>query len=297
MKRAFVGFLLTIAAWALMEERVRAGDVVIEDATDWADLVQIDGNLDIYATIKADPNRSKLEIRAKRITFHDYGRIVAVYRKSHMAFGTGKEGEGIAGGGGGSHAGIGGPGESYTNPTTHTTDMPGMPGKPYGNIWSFYPGAPGAYAKEDRGFGGGAVKLVAQEIILQGYGSSILCDGDDGSLSNSDPGGGGAGGFIWLVADRIMIGENACISASGGSGWDRGGDGGGGIIRIGYVSHFQCDGLLRTLGYTNGLIAVQQIASLEKQDVPALSNKTADLNGDGAITANDLFIFQGNWHR
>ena len=76
-----------------------------------------------------------------------------------------------------------------------------------------------------------------------------------------------------------------------------GGSGGGGIIRICYVEHFRCDGILQVSGHEAGIIAVQRIPSFEERDQVGGLVATPDLNQDGVVSAPDLMIFQSNWHK
>src|SRR5690606_7924892 len=78
--------------------------------------------------------------------------------------------------------------------------------------------------------GGGAIKVIADELTLNG---SILANG----LDVVDSQGGGAGGSIWLdVGALVSTGSMGEIRANGGNGGnaDQGGGGGAGRIAIYY---------------------------------------------------------------
>src|SRR5690606_16508627 len=75
--------------------------------------------------------------------------------------------------------------------------------------------------------GGGAIRVIADELILEG---SILANGASGSSH-----GGGAGGSIWLDVGTLRsetgTGE---IRANGANGSGNGGGGGGGRVALYY---------------------------------------------------------------
>ncbi len=106
------------------------------------------------------------------------------------------------------------------------------------------------------GTGGGAILIIAPSIEITG---TIMSDGEDGEVgcaknsdwcgtggveggsndnSEAEPGGGGAGGSIYLIT-RDLVAADASIRATGGSGQESGsswarwsGDGGDGRIRL-----------------------------------------------------------------
>jgi len=81
------------------------------------------------------------------------------------------------------------------------------------------------------GAGGGVIKLVAQqEFSLSGI---INADGESGAIAgnNTVDAAGGSGGSIYLAANKFT-GQDAKVTATGGSGQKTGGAGGGGRIHI-----------------------------------------------------------------
>ncbi|MFH1420393.1 MAG: C2H2-type zinc finger protein, partial [Candidatus Aenigmatarchaeota archaeon] len=123
------------------------------------------------------------------------------------------------GGGGGGYGGFGGNGASKGGNPYGTflepTDVGSGGGQNY--HWS-----------QTGGPGGGAIKVNASIIEVQGQ---ILAEGETNpanAIWNSRIGGGGSGGSIWLITNNLTGGGN--ISAKGGNGFDGTGctDGGGG---------------------------------------------------------------------
>src|SRR5690606_22946026 len=85
--------------------------------------------------------------------------------------------------------------------------------------------------------GGGAIKLVADELSLDG---SILANGVSGPLNQSH--GAGAGGSIWLdVGALVSANGTGEIRANGGLGSSYGGGGGGGRIAVHYETLIDVD--------------------------------------------------------
>jgi hypothetical protein len=121
---------------------------------------------------------------------------------------------GFVAGGGGGHGGSGGSG---ADPFTGAF--------PRGGIAFDYivsptnAGANGANGSTQTK-GGGALKLVAQDLVLDGRITA------NGNSATNDFGGGGAGGSIWLISSNFS-GAGAII-ANGGAGGPLGGGGGGG---------------------------------------------------------------------
>lgn len=98
---------------------------------------------------------------------------------------------------------------------------PFMPGSPAHNILT----------TDERYFGGGAVRIDARMLTING---TITACGADGK-SSTENGGGASGGAIWLTGNRIEIGSGAQLLAKGGNstGYEYSCGGGGGRIAIG----------------------------------------------------------------
>ncbi len=78
------------------------------------------------------------------------------------------------------------------------------------------------------GAGGGAIKIVANELILDGI---IDSSGEDGRKEMDVSSGGGSGGSIWIIADSFV--GSGWINSIGASGGDwKIGDGAGGRVVI-----------------------------------------------------------------
>lgn len=163
-------------------------------------------------------------------------------------------------GGGGSYGTVGEAGVSQGN-----NNNPGQPGAVYGDalLSSLMLGSGGGTGGMDAngtcprqtgpgGAGGGAIEIVALEIVVAG---SVRADGQDGTASKCNTGncgstddggsGGGSGGSIHLRAATLDVqGEVSAIGGKGGNGHHdtsstggqapnyRGGAGGAGRIRL-----------------------------------------------------------------
>lgn len=146
------------------------------------------------------------------------------------------------GGGGGGYGGVGivgasdvtatgGSGGSAYGSSTAPTDLGSSGGLGGGNV-------------SGSGIGGGAVKISAPNIIVNGY---IRANGTAGSdprgNDGSGAGGGGSGGSIWLVVNNSFDFTGGSLEAKGGDGGadvncggsdGAGGAGGGGRISLQY---------------------------------------------------------------
>jgi hypothetical protein len=116
-------------------------------------------------------------------------------------------------------------------------------GRPYGDESEFEPewgsagGAPPRSHHETQslpgGNGGGAVVLEAPAILIAG---SVTADGSEGTHAEYDSAGGGSGGSVLIRAtDLAITGRVSASGAPGGKGWEVGGAGGGGRIKIEYA--------------------------------------------------------------
>ena len=156
--------------------------------------------------------------------------VATTSANSDGAGGAGHGGSGGSGGGGSGGSG----GSAYGNGTED--------GSQGGSVTS------SNHATANGGYGGGYIRIIADQIHLNG---TILSNGEDGSngqaiAGGSGPGGsgagGGSGGSIELKANEVNIGMSGAIQADGGDGGDgassfctgacigffHGGDGGGG---------------------------------------------------------------------
>lgn len=91
----------------------------------------------------------------------------------------------------------------------------------------FYPGGSGSTENgttTEIFSGGGAVRIVASRITLEG---KILANGYGGYAIGS-----GSGGGVWLTCDKFALGDNGAIEARHDNGCGYGGTGGGGGGRI-----------------------------------------------------------------
>ena len=140
----------------------------------------------------------------------------------HAGIGKGGDGGSWNPGGGGSYGGIGGDsqaGITYGS-ASEPIDLGSSGGKGYSSN-----GMPG----------GGAIKIVATNSIT--VNGNLTANGGGGA-SGVQPGSGGSGGSVWLVADSITGLETSIISANGGNGRNGGqntsANGGGGRMAFFY---------------------------------------------------------------
>src|SRR5690554_45458 len=129
--------------------------------------------------------------------------------------------------------------------------------------------------------GGGAIKIVANELNLDG---GIFADGS----RNGSTYGGGAGGSIWLdIGVLRSTSGTAAIRANGANGHRYGGGGGGGRVAFYYQtldgfseSSISASGGVRGLnGYKHGAPGTVYVKSSNTNDAPILTIK-----GHGSIS-------------
>jgi len=192
----------------------------------------------------------KLELNVRGTLEIDAGSGINVDGKGNEMQGAGGYGTSTgvsdfgdygSGGGGGGYGGKGAPGAD------DISQKGGRGGLDYGseraptNLGSMGGNGGGASGKAGSdlyglgAYGGGAVKINAKEVIINGY---ISANGKKGSPSAENDGtgggGGGSGGSIWIETERLAL--NGQINANGGNGGDDqqrmgttgSGDGGGG---------------------------------------------------------------------
>ncbi len=160
------------------------------------------------------------------------------------------------GGGGGDGADSGGAGGGFGSQGQNGHDLShSFGGDPYGDPTISSPpylgsgggssGAQSGAVGGAGGNGGGAIRITAGVIIVNG---TISVNGVDGSSQLQFPGnyrggGGGSGGSVWLHANTISLGSNRVTALGGNGGYgifdgsaDRsGGAGGVGRIRVEYT--------------------------------------------------------------
>ena len=139
--------------------------------------------------------------------------------------GTGSGGAGgsfqATGGGGGKGAGTGATGGTASN-TVPLAGIVGLSGPCLADAGSDTGGGNAG----DKGFGGGAIALLASNLSIIGIVNASGGGGAAGRRDNGGGGGGGAGGMILLDADTIAV--SGIVVANGG-----GGGGGAGSIPTG----------------------------------------------------------------
>lgn len=172
----------------------------------------------------------------------------------------------------------------------------------------------GAYG----GPGAGSLVLRANTISIDGVIDANGSDGENGWIV--DPrayypdgltgGGGGSGGGILIIAKNLTIGPNARIYANGGNGGKAesapsGYGGGGGRIKIYYETGTVSPEAviearagkrgnslndLEDGGAEDGTVVIRQL-----ENTSDLLQARSDLNEDGRVNYEDLFIMQREW--
>lgn len=174
----------------------------------------------------------------------DGSRYVSANKKSYGGGWVAPNGLGYKLDCGGSYGGCGGNGNEKTY---------GFANAP------FYPGSPGTYREDDRGVGGGAVRLDA--------GGTVSLDGKIYALGSvNDAFGGnhaGSGGGVWITCFDFIPGETALINASGGDSTQhdssRAGGGGRVAIMTGSPGELQLDQLYATGSCDNLVVAAEDL--------------------------------------
>ena len=199
------------------------GKIYLPGEYDYKSLI-IEGGVVIVEV--SDNNQAELILRAQEKIVIKEGAGIDLSGRGYEGLNSEIKEENLTGlsfdyaGGGGSHGGAGGFGSCIERNSP----------KSYGfnNIDKSLGagGGIGTKVSDGRGGnGGGFIKLIAPEIIIEG---ELLVNGEDGV----ERGGGGAGGKIVLLANNIIL--NGSIFAKGGIGgtalFQGAGGGGGGIV-------------------------------------------------------------------
>ncbi len=194
--------------------------------------------------------------------------------------------------GGGSYGTKGGPGNSVGN-----GNNPGQPGNVYGDaqLTDLLLGSGGGTGGMDGngtcprqtgpgGNGGGALRIVAKTISING---EVRADGQDGTASKCNSGscgsaddggsGGGSGGSVHLRAQTLTVaglvsaaggqpgnGHHDTSSTSGQANVYRGGPGGNGRIRLDAVTSTIAGAVTPTAGFTE-LLSADDFAGTEAE--------------------------------
>lgn len=188
-------------------------------------------------------------------------------------------------GGGGAHGGNGGRGEG------------GLGGTKYDS--TLFPAKPGSGGYTTRGgAGGGAVKITANTITIDG---SIDQSAATVVANASNNGGGGGGGTIYLIATTVS--GSGTIKADGSNGYGYSGGGGGGRIAIyADTSGFNTDNITAAKGVkggsglsADGAVGTVFLYDTASGDVTASSDVTfnADqgVSRDGSARSDGIFYF------
>ena len=174
-----------------------------------------------------------------------------------------KQGTGAGGGGGGFAAGGGGGGyggKGGNGGWDDTGDNFGLSGKANGikdtttiQMGSGGGAGSGSAGVNPGGTGGGAVTLLARDVVISG---TIALDGGQGSVGDTC-GGGGSGGGVLIQGDDVSV--TGTLSAQGGAGGsaastfnDGGGGGGGGRVKVYYDSKLENKAIITTAGGAGG---------------------------------------------
>ncbi len=250
----------------------------------------------------------KLDVTAGTITLNDTSKIDVSGRGflggytagnssiNGMTYDAVTQGPTITGGGtkrsGGSYGGPGGAGEGTAGAVYGNLLQPSEPGSGGGGLLAAWLN-PNIYYQG--GNGGGAVKLTANVLTLNGTGTGILADG----ASPGGYGGGGSGGGIWINVGTLS--GTGTISAKGGTSSNSdnlGGGGGGGRIAIYYGSNSLSLANISAVGgqsYTGGSSSNNGGAgTIYMKDAARVKGDVIVYNG-GLATSNITTVVGGDY--
>lgn len=171
---------------------------------------------------------------------------------------------------GGAYGGIGGNNNTKTNGWVYAP---------------FYPGSPGSYRSDNRGQGGGAVRIAAGGTVTLN-GGIYVTGGHNENMGNH----AGSGGGVWITCAEFVPGENAKIHARGGRGNQHGNSfaGGGGRVAImtGSPSAEQIDALYETGTCDDLLVVAEDMNDAVVSPWPNLVNVKGGENNDNASNSS-----------
>ncbi len=162
---------------------------------------------------------------------------------------------------------------------------------PYGfDFAPFRPGSPGNAFTAGLCLGGGAIRILAHDVFLEG---KLLADG----LNNQgNTMGAGSGGSVWVTCSSLTAsGAGAAISARGGNATQHGSCGAGGGGRIAIMTNSptagQLDALYGTGTASNLIIVTTNMTDPVTSPYPTLANVTNGMNTDNL--SNPLYAMHG----
>ena len=278
-----VGGTLTLDGTGTIE--VFAGEGTEEGVPGWRAFKQ--GGSAVTADELILNDTSKLLVHAARysglpvvcniagdVTVAEGARIAGSnYVEDRNCYGWGWEapkGLGYAAGKGGAYGGIGGNNNTKTNGWVYAP---------------FYPGSPGSYRSDNRGQGGGAVRIAAGGTVTLN-GGIYVTGGHNENIDNH----AGSGGGVWITCAEFAPGEKAVIHARGGRSNQHGSAyaGGGGRVAImtGSPSTEQIDALYETGTCDDLLVVAEDMNDAVASPWPNLVNVKGGENSDNAANAS-----------
>ncbi|EQC48159.1 hypothetical protein M899_2647 [Bacteriovorax sp. BSW11_IV] len=260
--------------------------------------IKVDGNLTVENTASILSNISLLEVGTLTV---DAGGKISASGMGYLGGLGGKAGEGPSPGlasggnegGGGGHASVGGDGNGAT--TAGGTVI-------YGDMLApiTYGSGGGAGYSLKGGNGGGAIKVIANDINLNG---ELSANGSDCAYTASYVAGAGAGGSLWLQVANSFTGSGS-ITAKGGNGHvvsvGSGGGSGGRVAVFFNGTNLGYGGEVSSLGgrgssdwggdgtYYLSLASINSICDAGDFSTTCTINKTKTLGGNLALTGNHL---------
>ena len=163
--------------------------------------------------------------------------------------------------------------------------------EPYGFSFApFRPGSPGRNYKAAFCMGGGAVRILARTVYLEG---KLLADGLDNSGADN---GAGSGGSIWVTcASFTAAGTAAVLSVRGGNATQHGTSGAGGGGRIAVMTNSptaaQLDELFNTGTATNLIVVTTNMMDVVTSPYPTLANVSRGVNVENI--SNPTYVKHG----
>ena len=279
-----VGGTLTLNGTGAIE--VFAGEGTEEGVPDWRAFKQ--GGSAVTADELVLNGTSKLLVHAARysglsvvcniagdVTVAEGARIAGSnYTSDNNCYGWGweaKKGLGYdSAGKGGAYGGIGGNNNTKTNGWVYAP---------------FYPGSPGSYRSDNRGQGGGAVRIAAGGTVTLNGGIYVTGGHNENAGNHA-----GSGGGVWITCAEFVPGANAKIHARGGRSNQHGSAfaGGGGRVAImtGSPSAEQIDALYETGTCDDLLVVAEDMNDAVASPWPNLVNVKGGENNDNASNAS-----------
>ncbi len=202
--------------WSALETQVgvlRSGTLTVDEPRTLAGLIVLGGQITHTHTTPTAEKRLELDVQGP--VYIACGGELDVTSRGYDRNTTYPGETAPAGGGGGSHIGVGGL----------------APGSTYGSVYRPLEAGGGGQHSGDGDRGGGVIRVQAQDRFVIDGAVLAMGQGSTGYYTR-----GGAGGSVWLSVDGLISGEGSVNVKGGDSENGAQGSGGGGAIALDYVS-------------------------------------------------------------